>query len=246
MFLSGTLVCWALMITGCFVFLDYFGRFVSGFFSPESHGFPAVRFMYRSHILSDYYDPQSVGIAVNYRLENHMCGSQYSGIKDPNNLKDPNNCFRDPLPLGLMSKKGVDERQYYLLLEAVHWMAIEFCQIVLCAFVWYYELREFCRGRRKHWIERLIVQLVRCLVYVFFAFILSGEIRLGPALLGHNTLPTCAFRQTKDQDSNKPFTAISWRKEKNGHRYACDRNQDEKDANEIFRWVMLGSAAHWT
>lgn len=219
-FLSGLVICWALIFTSIFVFLDYFGRFIGGFYPDSSKGFLPLRIIYRRHILSDYYDPVVMAQNLNWRVRRDFC--------DDSDLKPkvvipydqyPDGCWQTPPPLGTRTAKKESDHDYFLLLEAVHWMFVEFCQILMASFVFYYELREFCRGRRRHWIERLIVQFIRSVVYMFFALVLWGELRLGPTLLGDAKNPRCKILNDK---------------------WECERSDSEKNINQAFKWTMVG------
>ena len=62
------------------------------------------------------------------------------------------------------------------MFHVFHWLIVELAILILCVWIFYYEVREFLYGRRRFWIERLVVQTIRMICCAIFSLVSFGPI----------------------------------------------------------------------
>ncbi len=62
------------------------------------------------------------------------------------------------------------------MFHVFHWLIVELAILILCTWIFYYEVREFMYGRRRYWVERLVVQTVRMICCAIFSLVRKENI----------------------------------------------------------------------
>jgi hypothetical protein len=130
-----------------------------------------------------------------------------------------------------------------------HWLVVELVIAIVLGLVFYYETHEFMYGRRKFWLERLAVQIIRIVCCAVFGLVSFGPISYCANVPGRDVTAEgdpaveafnmCDFVDSRGEAQRR----YDYRQNVNDARKARQEYFDGQKVQDYFWWESINVAA---